>query len=159
EVIEKVREYLIERGVEDITEEEFKKEFDSLKEFLKDFHKKNIDKADKLLINEHFAYFINAWYFCMNRIFTILSETTRALKNKKKRLLKEKRAFRKTERILEKYLEDLFKAIFLVLFRIVEQIFMISQEESIVFEKEIDYLFEDLVYLENISRKVNDALS
>lgn len=149
-----VSDYLDSHGLELIEKENIEKESESLKDSIEDFIKNNSEKIEKTLKNAKFGILATIWISSIKTAFLIMSESLKRFKRKIRRLV---RRSRKAKRSLEKSLENLIKAIFLVLFRIIEQIYMIANDEYFIPEKEIEYLMEDLVYLENIARIINDT--
>lgn len=132
-------------------EEQSKIFIDSFKNFIEE-NEENINRAHE---KKRFEPFLSHWIMNLNTSLEIFDESFELFIAKKHKIL------RSSSRAVEKLFDsvfDLVKAIFLVFFRIAEQIYMISNDVDFVVEEEIDYLLDDIVYLENIQRHINSSL-
>ena len=120
----------------------------------KNFVEKNEENINRTYEEKRFEPFLSHWIMNLNTSLEIFDETFELFIAKKHKIL------RSSSRAVEKLFDrvfDLVKAIFLVFFRIAEQIYMISNDIDLDVEKEIDYLLDDIVYLENIQRQSNSS--
>lgn len=109
------------------------------------------EEIEETYLNSEFEPFISHWILNLDTSMKIFSETFEMFEIKKRRLERfSKRGFQK----LFERLMDLMKALFLVLYRITEQIFILFKKLPYTLEDELDYLLNDIVYLENIQRFV-----
>ena len=109
------------------------------------------EEIEESYLNPEFEPFISHWILNLDTSMKIFSETFEMFEIKKRRLERfSKRGFQK----LFERLMDLMKALFLVLYRITEQIFILTKKLPYTLEDELDYLLNDIVYLENIQRFV-----
>ena len=155
DAIEKVKELLEAMNIKDLTEEEFQEEMKSFKQYLENFLENNLIKIENALINAKFGYLVRAWIYALNELFITFNNVFRMYKRKIRRLHRSSGRIHKT---LDQKMENFFKAAFLVLFRIIEQIFLITKGDHFVPEDEIDLLLEDVVYLDNVYRSLSDVL-
>jgi len=156
EVIKKINKDLYGKDLEVIDKDSIEEETERILDSLENLIEKNSEKIEKTIQNPLMEKMMNYWISNLAIIVEILSESLRAFKIKERWL---KRMSDRIKHHLLNKLLDLFKAIFLVLFRIVEQIYMIYNGQEFDPDDEINFLIEDVVYLENIHRKVLDAFN
>lgn len=134
--------------LEEIEEKDFEEENSKLNQELDnllEIHKDNLIEAVQDERLEEISYY---WIFAIESVTKQLKLATKEFKRQLRFI--EHKANRAIRRTMNK-LEDILKGVFLVLFRITEQIYMISNDDPIEIEKEISYLLEDVVYLENLA--------
>ena len=124
-------------------------------ESFKNFIEKNEEDINRTYEEKRFEPFLSNWIMNLNTSLEIFDESFELFIAKKHKILRS--SSRAVENLFDRFF-DLVKAIFLVFFRIAEQIYMISNDVDFDVEKEIDYLLDDIVYLENIQRRINSSL-
>lgn len=137
--------------LESLTEEE--KEVQS-REIIKGFGgflDENQEDIEKISLNPNFEPFLSHWILNLDTSMKIFSETFEMFEIKKRRM--ERFSKRGLQKLFDR-LMDLMKALFLVLYRITEQVFILVKKLPYTLEEELDYLLNDIVYLENIQRYV-----
>lgn len=150
---EKIEEYLDLNNLDEIDEKAIREESRNLKRELKDFLANNIEKINLTMNNAKTGFMINYWISNLEITFEVLEKSLKEFRRKYRFL--SGRSSREKE-FLKKKLEGIHKAIFLVFFRIIEQIYIISEDKKFIPENEINYLIEDVVYLENIARATHE---
>ncbi|MBY9007371.1 MAG: hypothetical protein KGD63_11505 [Candidatus Lokiarchaeota archaeon] len=155
-VFEYLDEFLESYHLEDIGRKEIEAESEKLKEDIDCFIKNNFERIEQTLNDAKSSILANIWISNIRTTFTVFAESLKAFKRKIRRLSRRSKRARDT---IEDRLSDLHKAIFLVLFRIVEQIYMIANNDPFIPENEIEFLIEDIVYLENIARTISDTFN
>ena len=136
--------------------EEQKEEYTQLFiDTFKNFLDEKDEEIDQMFGKGQFEPFLSHWIMNLDTSLEIIDESFNLFIIKKRKILRS--SSRAIERLFD-HLFDLIKALFLVLFRIAEQIYMISNGIDFDLEKEIDYLLNDIVYLENIQRQCNASL-
>ena len=118
------------------------------------FIENNKDNINRTFEKNQFEVFISHWIMNLDTSLEIFAESFELFLSKKNKILR--LSSRAVETLFGRFF-DLIKSIFLVLFRIAEQIFMIFNNEPFNIENEIDYLLNDIVYLENIQRQINSS--
>jgi hypothetical protein len=118
------------------------------------FIDQNEGKINNIFKDEQYHPFLSNWIMNLETSLEAFSESFELFISKKNKII---RSSSRAVDGLFNHLFNLIKAIFLVLYRIVEQIYMISEKISYSHEDEIDYLLNDIVYLENIQRQINSS--
>ncbi len=149
----KVDDILDLNNLEGMDEKSIEEESDNLKGDLKDFIANNSDKIILSINDAKIGFMSNYWISNLEIAIEVLDEFIKEF-NRKKRFLAGK-SFRVRD-FLEKKLDRIYKGFFLVFFRIIEQIYMISDDKKFIPGNEIDFLIEDVVYLENIARATHE---
>jgi len=139
--------YKLEAFTEEEKEEQSRELIQSLDSFI-DVHQKEIEESH---LNSDFEPFMSHWILNLYTSMKIFSETFGMFETKKRRM---ERLSKISFQNLFDRLMDLMKAVFLVLYRITEQIFILTKKLPYTLEDELDYLLNDIVYLENIQRFV-----
>lgn len=133
------------------TEEEKEKQSRDIIQDFDNFLDTNQEEIEKSYLNPDFEPFLSHWILNLDTSMKIFSETFEMFEIKKRRM--ERFSKRGIQKLFER-LMDLMKALFLVLYRITEQIFILTKKLPYTLEDELDYLLNDIVYLENIQRFV-----
>lgn len=142
--------------LESLTEEEREEQSREIIEAFGGFLDENQENIEKTSLNPNFEPFLSHWILNLDTSMKIFSETFEMFEIKKRRLQRfSKRGLQK----LFDRLMDLMKALFLVLYRITEQVFILVKKLPYNLENELDYLLNDIVYLENIQRYVNKSFT
>lgn len=114
------------------------------------FIEKNKEHINNLARNEKTKEIFSYWIFNYDIII-------KSLKNAIKKEIKRQIMYRRNSRFrmsrINTNLESVCYAIFLPLFRIMEQIQMIINGEEMDIDEEIECLIEDVVYMKNVIRK------
>ncbi|MHA1659059.1 MAG: hypothetical protein ACTSUT_08065 [Promethearchaeota archaeon] len=129
-------------------ERNMQEEVEDMREELKHFIEDNSEGIEDTFYNSEAGPFVLSWILTFDETTQILFNFMDAWKSK----IRSRRRINNTT--IKNNLLMLFKAVFLVLFRIIEQIYMIIGEEPYDLEKEKRYLIEDVVYLDNIQRSI-----
>ncbi|KKK41719.1 hypothetical protein LCGC14_1391440 [marine sediment metagenome] len=143
-------------NLESLTDEEKEERSrDIIQEFENfiDMHQEEIEKS---CLNPDFEPFLSDWILNLDTSMKIFSETFELFEIKKRRM--ERFSKRGIKKLFER-LMDLMKALFLVLYRITEQIFILLKKLPYTLDDELDYLLNDVIYLENIQRFVIKSFS
>lgn len=151
---EKIDDYLNLDDLEEIDEKTIEEESGKLKRELKAFIKNNIEKISLSMNNAKTGFILNYWISNLEIAFEVLEDSLKEFK-RKHRFLSGKSSREKD--FLKRKLDGIHKALFLVFFRIMEQIYMISEDKKFIPDNEINYLIEDVVYLENIARATHES--
>ena len=134
---------------EDLTIEEADKIVKTIEKSTKNFIKKNKEKINLISDNKKTKKIAPYWIYNFDIAIKILLET---IKMDRRRSFQLRRKSKYAMKTFSKNFEIIMQAVFLVLFRITEQIFMIINEQEFDLDKEIDLLIRDTVYLKNIKR-------
>lgn len=149
--------FLVEKGyfksTKSLDAEELKEEFDIVKESVEGYLENNSDKITATFKNLKARGLMTYWITNFDMAMNVLFASMDAIKNQRRAVILWQRQTTVTKNLLGERFLNITKAIFLVLFRIVEQIILISKDEPLDIDKEIEYLVNDLVYLKNIQRK------
>lgn len=137
--------------LESFTEEEKEEQSREIIEGFGGFLDENQEDIEKAYLNPNFEPFLSDWILNLDTSMKIFSETFEMFEIKKRRM--ERFSKRGLQKLFDR-LMDLMKALFLVLYRITEQVFMLIKKLPYTLENELDYLLNDIVYLENIQRIV-----
>lgn len=137
--------------LESFTEEEKEEQSREIIETFGGFIDENQEDIEKTSLNPDFEPFLSHWILNLDTSMKIFSETFEMFEIKKRRM--ERFSKRGLQKLFDR-LMDLMKALFLVLYRITEQIFILIKKLPYTLEDELDYLLNDIVYLENIQRYV-----
>ena len=136
---------------ESLTEEEKEEQSRDLIRDFDSFLDVYQEEIEETYLKPDFEPFLSHWILNLDTSMKIFSETFNMFEIKKRRMERfSKRGFQK----LFDRLMDLMKALFLVLYRITEQVFILIKKLPYTLEDELDYLLNDIVYLENIQRFV-----
>lgn len=136
------------------TEEEKEEQSQLFIDSFGNFIENNKDNINRTFEKNQFEVFISHWIMNLDTSLEIFAESFELFLSKKNKIAR--LSSRAVETLFGRIF-DLIKSIFLVLFRIAEQIFMIFNNEPFNIENEIDYLLNDIVYLENIQRQINSS--
>jgi len=137
--------------LESFTEEEKEEQSREIINGFGDFIDENQEDIEKSSLNPNFEPFLSHWILNLDTSMKIFSETFEMFEIKKRRM--ERFSKRGLQKLFDR-LMDLMKALFLVLYRITEQIFILIKKLPYTLEDELDYLLNDIIYLENIQRYV-----
>lgn len=137
--------------LESFTEEEKEEQSREIIKGFGDFLDENQEDIEKTYLNPNFEPFLSHWILNLDTSMKIFSETFELFEIKKRRM--ERFSKRGLQKLFDR-LMDLMKALFLVLYRITEQVFILVKKLPYTLEDELDYLLNDIVYLENIQRYV-----
>lgn len=129
-------------------ERNIQEEVEDMREELEYFIENNSEGIEDTFYNSEAGPFILSWILTFDETTQILFDFMDAWKS---RIRSRRRISNAT---IKNNLLMLFKAVFLVLFRIIEQIYMIVEKEPYDVEKEKRYLIEDVVYLDNIQKSI-----
>lgn len=156
-IMKKINDWIARKYPEyDFFEDEKKEEYSRI--FLDTFShfiNRNQAEINEVFKDEKYQPFLSNWIMNLETSIEAFSESFDLFIAKKNIII------RKSTRAVDgliSHLFDFIKALFLVLYRIVEQIYMISENITFSQEDEIDYLINDIVYLENIQRQINNSL-
>ena len=137
--------------LESFTEEEKEEQSREIINGFGDFIDENQEIIEKTSLKPDFEPFLSHWILNLDTSMKIFSETFEMFEIKKRRM--ERFSKRGLQKLFDR-LMDLMKALFLVLYRITEQVFILIKKLPYTLEDELDYLLNDIVYLENIQRFV-----
>ncbi len=137
--------------LESLTEEEKEEQSRDIIQDFENFLDEHQEEIEKSFLNPDFEPFLSHWILNLDTSMKIFSETFKMFEIKKRRM--ERFSKRGIQSLFER-LMDLMKALFLVLYRITEQIFILTRNLPCTLEDELDYLLNDIIYLENIQRYV-----
>jgi len=155
EAFKKIEEILNLKNLEDLDDESMAEESDILKGDLKDFIANNIEKINLSIDDGQTGFMVNYWISNLEIAFETFGSALKEFR-RKYRFLSKKSS--RAKDLLKDKLNRIYKALFLVFFRIMEQIYMISENMKFIPDKEISYLIEDVVYLENIVRATQENI-
>jgi len=113
------------------------------------FLEENIEEIEELSQDPKTGPFMMSWILNLDEAIRILLEFLDKCGSKQKY---NKR--KHTQKDFEDNLSIFLKAVFLVFFRIVEQMYQIINEIPYDIEKEKQFLIEDIVYLDNIQKSI-----
>lgn len=116
-----------------------------------DYIKKYSDKIEELYINDTTEPLIMHWILSLDEAMNLLFEFIEEVE-KRKIIMR-----RKYGDYISKFNDTLMiimKAVFLVLYRIVEQNYFIINEKELDIDEAINLLIEDIVYLDNIEKSI-----
>jgi len=155
--VDKAIEYLIKinnyKNIKTLDEEELKEELDEIKDSINNYLEKNRENIDRSFSDSKAKIMISYWITNFDSTMNILFDSLDLVTKQKRKIIALKRQSKYTKEYIGLKLMNIIKAVFLVLFRIVEQIHLIINNIDFDAREEIDYLIEDLVYLKNIQRK------
>lgn len=140
-------------NLEGMDEKLIEEESDNLKEDLKEFIANNSEKLILSINDAKIGFMINYWISNLEIATEVLDDFFKEFKRKKR--FSAAKSFRVRD-FLKRKLDRIYKGFFLVFFRIIEQIYMIADDRNFIPENEIDFLIEDVVYLENIARATHE---
>jgi len=138
---------------EELKEDKIDEIIEEIKTSIDNYFEKNRNKITLAFKNPKAKRIIPYWISNFDLTIKILFDSLDISKNQKKKIIALKRQSKQTKDYIAKKLEDIFKAIFLVLLRIVEQIFLIIDNKEFDLNREINLLIRDIVYLKNVQRK------
>ena len=155
--VEEAIEFLAERNdleqIKQYEEEELREEINNIKDSIDDYLEKNRENIALSFKNPKTKIMMTYWITNFDLAMTILFEALNLVTKQKRKVIVLQRQSKYTKQYIGIRLFNILKAVFLVLFRIVEQIFLIINNEDFNPDQEIDYLVGDVVYLKNIQRK------
>jgi len=135
-----------------LNDDDIEEQIEEVKTYADDLYIKNRENIELTFKNPKAKNFITYWISNLDLTLNILHDSIKILKKQKKRQIFIQRQSKRAREYFLFKLENIVKAVFLVVFRIVEQIYMIIENKNFDVEQEIDYLIEDVVYLKNIQR-------
>lgn len=155
--VERAIEYLKEKldlyKYDVLKDEEIEDLINDMKEDVENYFEKNRKNIKYIFRNPIAKKIIPYWISNFDLTIKILVDSLKVLEQKRRRIILLKRQSRQTKEYMENKFENILKAVFLVLFRIIEQIFLIIDNKVFNINQEIDLLIRDVVYLKNIQRK------
>lgn len=149
----KIDDYLNLNNLEDIEEKVIAEESEELRGELKDFIANNIENISLSMNNAKTGFMLNYWISNLEIAFEVFENSLKEFRRKNRFLLVKSS---RVKDFLKKKLDVIHKALFLVFFRVMEQIYMVSEDKKFIPNDEINYLIEDVVYLENIARATHE---
>lgn len=153
--IEFVEKKLSLNDLDSIKKELIGEESEKVMDSLENFFKKNIEKIERVGKNQIAKKMLTYW---ISNIDITLNNFAKAIRMYNAKMRRISRISNRVREVLYKKFEELLKALFLVFFRILEQINMIDKNEVFDVETEINLLISDVVYFENIQRAINESI-
>jgi len=155
--VDKAMEYLEKRidlkEFKELSRKDIESESKNIREAMNDLIKQNEDKIKQYFDTPVAKEMINYWIINLDNILTDFRDGLDYFLDSKRMLMRRSR--RGKDFLLRKFM-DFMKAVFLAMFRILEQMFLIVRDEQIDIDKEISLLISDVVYLSNMKRKLGE---
>lgn len=137
----------------ELSRKDIEKESKNIREAMDNLIKQNEDKIKQYFDTPVAKEMINYWIINLDNILTDFRDGLEYFLDSKRMLMRRSR--RGKDFLLRKFM-DFLKAVFLAMFRILEQMILIVRDEQIDIDKEISLLISDVVYLSNMKRKLGE---
>ncbi len=155
--VDKAIEYLEKRidlkDFKELSSKDIENESKNIREAMDNLIKQNEDKIKQYFDTPVAKEIINYWIINLDNILTDFRDGLEYFLDSKRMLMR--RSKRGKDFLLRRFM-DFLKAVFLAMFRILEQMILIVRDEQIDIDKEISLLISDVVYLSNMKRKLGE---
>ena len=146
EVLNLINEILPSEELEKLTEKKLALEMDYFRNAAKNFIENNATKIEKVFFKTKARKFLLRWILSYDEALNIFIEFLNRTKARRYLIRRPKE--------MGWYLYRMYQGLFLVLFRITEQIYILSNEFPYDENKEKEALIGDVVYFENLQRNL-----